>query len=144
MFDELAAVAIAIIIAYFIYKIFELFATRRERNTIINRIESKDIIEYVKLSSFGVGKRSGIENQNDSLVPTRVKMWPIRCGCILFGAGIGLVACYFISLYHPFSSGDYMAHMNRETVYAGCVCLGAGFGFIISTIIELIIRKRNK
>ena len=79
--EELMVVANVAIIFGVIYKLFELFACRRERMMLIEKLSSEDLTSGKKLN-----------------VKLPASFSPLRLGCLLLGLGLGLLVGYSLVL----------------------------------------------
>jgi hypothetical protein len=112
------------------YGLFELFVRRRERLTIIEKIGEK-----LDASAF-----EGT-NRVSSFFP-RISFSALKAGCLLTGAGLGLLTGFFIHISLLTSgmyevNADLWRHSNIETVYGASVLLFGGIGLLIAFVIEL-------
>lgn len=116
------------IITLGIYKLFELFARRRERLAMIEKIGEKfDATMFENKFSFPKVKMNG------SLYGT------LKIACLLLGVGFGLLIGFFISQYY-FSNESYNDYVLRDllgVVYGACTLLFGGLGLVVAFIIEL-------
>lgn len=142
MMDE---VFIVCIVFYFIYLMLSLFARRKERMMLIEKIsELKD----VKLS-------------NIHLDYANKYAW-LHVGCCLCGVGLGILVAFFIEL-NVASSGiiksiDYSISFSHSiypeyagigrsvaACYSACICLFGGIGLVASFITaNKLESKKNK
>ena len=143
MFDFLIPLVIFGVGGYFTYKTFELYAMRKERRALIERLDNDGLIEYVRRTPIGVGFFSSQEpSLTQNATQCHLAMWPMRCGCLLLGIGAGLVAGYLFTSA-GIVEGMYRGHFQFETVYGACTCIGAGVGLIIAFVIEIMSVKRR-
>ena len=63
MFAYLFLTITAAFCGYFIYKIIELYATRQERQTIIERLDSEGLKEYLKYMQARTSLRKVVNNE---------------------------------------------------------------------------------
>lgn len=126
------------LVAFFIYKFFELLICRKERMTIVDRIDANDMIEYLKQTRMGINL--GNFARPESLRLSYPASWSLRIGCLILGMGLGLVLG--IMLNQLVNCGDIF--FMRDTLVSGSVlCLG-GLGLIVAFIVEYgIYRKSN-
>lgn len=123
------------IVAAGIYGLFELFARRKERLAIIEKIGDK-----LDASSFEgkLGLPSYMRNFSFSA---------LKIGCLMAGIGLGLLIGFFIST--GMSNGGYLPSdnwQNREAVgivYGASVLLFGGTGLLTAFIIEMNLAKKN-
>ncbi|KAA6309145.1 hypothetical protein EZS27_039305, partial [termite gut metagenome] len=123
------------IITLGIYKLFELFAGKRERLLIIEKLGDKLILPV------GLSKIS-LPSYTNSLP---FSFGTLKTGCLLIGIGLGMLVGFFICV---FSIPDYYTKLNcsevREIsaiIYGSCILFLGGFGLIISFLIEMKNKK---
>lgn len=127
------------IIFYFTYMVFELFARRKERMTLIEKMGQ----------NLGASDPSILKTQFSSLLPTFSKksFTALRIGCLLVGLGLGLLVGLLLCLYLR-NSGIENAHWEREmfysVAYGASVLFFGGLGLVISYIIENKSSASNK
>ncbi|MDP3435727.1 MAG: hypothetical protein Q8S04_00635 [Bacteroidales bacterium] len=120
--------------AYAFYKLVELFARKKERIMIIERLSqiSSTNIENLDISRiFGDGK--SFSN----------KFLALRIGSLLMGLGLGLLVGIGIAnnIYGVSSSISYETLQSMSVVYgASTLCFG-GLGLIIGFIVEAKMSK---
>ncbi len=132
--EELMIVANVAIIFGVIYKLFELFAGRRERMMLIEKMGDKLTPETFK---------NGIMYR-----PSLYSFGGLRIGCLLLGLGAGLLMGYFlvcVTQQSYFSGSEEWAVKEAVSIiYGACVLLGGGLGLVISYLIEKEQWKKNK
>lgn len=132
--EELMIVANVAIIFGVIYKLFELFAGRRERMMQIEKMGDKLTPETFK---------NGIMYR-----PSLYSFGGLRIGCLLLGLGAGLLMGYFlvcVTQQSYFSGSEEWAVKEAVSIiYGACVLLGGGLGLVISYLIEKEQWKKNK
>jgi len=112
-----------------IYKLFELFAKRKER-----------ILMIEKLASLAENKE-GNESRLKISLPfvangdTDFGFWPLRISLLLIGIGAGFLLAFFIRFQYPDMSWDLISFANT----AGILFFG-GIGLLAAYFIEQ--RKR--
>ncbi len=116
MFHGLLPAIIVLGIAYAVYKLVELFARRKERMALIDKIDIKD----------GVAVSPDMINW---LSPPAKSPFPaLRIGLLLAGLGLGLGIAIIMS-YN-------MEGMERDMLYFASMLFFGGLGLVISFIIE--------
>ncbi|NDW13461.1 hypothetical protein D0T50_11225 [Bacteroides sp. 214] len=126
------------ICVYGTYKLFELFAHRRERLNLIEKLDA---------SMFVNGSNNGVQLpvfSNSSFSFSALKM-----GCLLVGLGLGLLVGYLICLN---SIPDYLELDNKKwiireaisLIYGASVLFFGGFGLLTAFLIEMNIAKKEK
>lgn len=124
--EELMIVANVAIVFGVIYKLFELFAGRRERMMLIERLGDKLTPETFK---------QGIVYR-----PSLFSFGGLRIGCLLLGIGVGLLIGYgLVYATQPEYFTEDPCRVVEHTVsiiYSASVLLGGGLGLVISYLIE--------
>lgn len=124
--EELMIVANVAIVFGVIYKLFELFAGRRERMMLIEKLGDKLTPEAFK---------KGIVYR-----PSLFSFGGLRVGCLLLGIGVGLLIGY--GLVYATQPEYFMEDPSRaveytvSVIYGSSVLLGGGLGLVISYLIE--------
>lgn len=124
--EELMIVANVAIVFGVIYKLFELFAGRRERMMLIEKLGDKLTPETFK---HGIVYR-----------PSLFSFGGLRVGCLLLGIGVGLLVGY--GLVYATQPEYFMEAPSRvventvSVIYGASVLLGGGLGLVISYLIE--------
>lgn len=120
------------IISATIYGLFELFARRKERLAIVEKLSE--------------GKTFGqIEGKIDLSFGRSYSLWGLRGGCLMLGLGIGLIVGTFIVDQFIGFSGDVSYRMReiQEVIYGGSVLLCGGFGLLIAFVLEMTCFKKK-
>ncbi|MBR3911912.1 MAG: hypothetical protein IKJ48_04535 [Alistipes sp.] len=127
---------------YFLYKILELYAMRNERKTIIERLDTNGLVEYVKRMPIGVsgGGSHPVSSESQKQVPAR---WVLRWGLFILGLGIGLFVAWCFST-QKLHQDVYKVYIQMEILYMCGACCGAGLGLFISFITEIIIARTSE
>jgi len=130
--NEIMAMVIVATIAYAIYKLFELFARRKERMAMIEKLSA------------------GIDPQilRNQFSPVRIPVyrelinnsWAIRIGMLLMGVGLGVIIATIVDLaIVPPTRGNNEYYDFRRTVdvlYPACAAVFGGIGLITAYFIE--------
>lgn len=119
-----------------IYGLFELFARRRERLAIIEKVGDK-----LDVSAFDgkLGLPSYIRNFSFSA---------LKLGSMMAGIGLGLLVAFFICLLIE-NNGGMMGQnqwQQREmigVVYGACVLLFGGVGLLLAFVVEMKMAKKE-
>jgi hypothetical protein len=115
-----------------VYGLFELFARRKERLAIIEKIGDK-----IDASAFEGKLNFGNYLKNFSFSALKV-------GCLMAGIGFGLLVGFFInvSLTDQFIA-DHSWYYQYETAYGSSVLLFGGIALIVAFIIEMKLAKKK-
>ena len=100
------------------YKLFELFACRKERILLIEKLCEKLPPELLANRPFSLPSRSSASG--------------LRLGCLMIGLGIGLLVGFLIVQLLVWNA----SYKVTSVVYGACVLLGGGSGLLASYIIE--------
>lgn len=125
------AVFIVGILWIVIYKIFELFVSRRERIMVIEKLTPEGLKE--KLLGNNLNLIGG-------------SYTALRLGCLAIGVGLGLLIGFFIEINTRSSQfALYIDDMETTTsiIYGASVLLCGGIGLLAAWVVE-IIRERKK
>ncbi|MFV0419649.1 MAG: DUF6249 domain-containing protein [Dysgonomonas sp.] len=138
--QEIMAMVIVATLSYATYKLFELFARRKERMAMIEKL-SAGIDPQILKNQFSPVRipiiRDFINNS-----------WSIRIGMLLLGVGLGVVVATIVDLtvVAPTGSNDNLYYDFRRTVdilYPACAAVFGGIGLIIAYFIEKKDAKKN-
>lgn len=117
------------------YKLFELFACRRERLTLIEKLDPNVPVEFDKF------KLPSYTNVGFSFNALKV-------GCLLIGLGLGLLVGFVIcASYIPDYVGSSHSWETREVsglIYGASVLLFGGIGLITAFLIEMKLARKGK
>ncbi len=131
MLDFIMVPAIMAIITYGVYKLFELFARRKERIMIIEKTDfSKGGLQQ---PSLDVNYEGG----------GRFKS--LKFSCLLLGLGAGLFVGFLISVHTDFSNIDtFIGKYDIVALVIGSsVLLFGGIGMLTSFILEQVLGKKK-
>lgn len=119
------------IVFYFIYKIFELVARRRERLLMIERMASNANCVDFKMPDMEIKANFG-------------RFTALRIGLILLGLGLGLIVGILIAL-NIHSSGDlnFSTHELAGLIQGASIMLFGGLGMLASFLIEHKMSKKQ-
>lgn len=136
--DFITAPLVIGIVFYFTYMVFELFARRKERMSLIEKMGQN----LTPMDS------SVLKSQFSSLLPSFPKksFTGLRIGCLLVGLGLGLLVGLFIALYidNTSSSEDWRKNAFFSVAYGASVLFFGGLGLIISYVIESKSTKKKE
>lgn len=118
-----------------IYGLFELYARRKERLAIIEKLGDRLPV-------------SGIDNHLSfpNYVGIKFSFNSLKLGCLLTGVGLGLLVGFFLSVI----MGDLIREWHNSyqvvnVVYGASVLLFGGLGLLSAFVIEMrIARKKEK
>ncbi|MDR1403552.1 MAG: hypothetical protein LBJ60_07635 [Tannerellaceae bacterium] len=116
-----------------VYGLFELFARRKERLAIIEKIGDKlDASAFEGKLNFG------------SYIP-KLSFSALKVGCLMTGIGLGLLIGFIINtcLMHQISNNDWYRNDIAGTAYGASVLLFGGIGLIAAFIMELRLTKNR-
>ena len=116
--NELMIVANVAIVFGVTYKLFELFACRKERILLIEKLCEKLPPKLLANRPFSLPSRSSASG--------------LRLGCLMIGLGIGLLVGFLIVQLLVWNA----SYKVTSVVYGACVLLGGGSGLLASYIIE--------
>ena len=128
MYDLIITPLVFLIVAFFLYKFFELIICRKERRMIIERMDPASLLDYAKISGLRVG--GGVPSVSPR--PRHAAAWPLRIGAVLVGLGLGAVVGRILAANLCLNE-NY--HSNTDIV-AGCVLFMGGLGLLIAFIVE--------
>mgnify|MGYP003299038867 CR=1 FL=1 len=134
--DWIVVPFVTLVIFTALYKIIELFARRRERVMIIEKITE---MSKVKLSSL-------------DLSMGKSRFTSLRGGCLMMGVGLGLFFAFWVleeatAGKYIFGTYEEMRYFRYEIVgivYFAFTSLFGGLGLVISYIIESIMNKKSE
>lgn len=129
--EELMIVANVAIVFGTIYKLFELFVGRKERQMLIDKLSD---------NSFSEVKFKGFMSSSPYSA--------LRIGCLLLGLGFGMLMGYII-VYNYFSQYwlDDVNWQVRDTVsiiYGASTLFGGGLGVLVAFVIEVFCTRNSK
>ncbi|MDR0995194.1 MAG: hypothetical protein LBL81_02765 [Tannerella sp.] len=121
-----------------VYGLFELFARRKERLAIIeklgDKLDSASFTGKVQLPSFSS--------------PLHFSFSALKVGCLLTGVGLGLLAGFLLNLA-VLSQGQVwqgVPYVNDLTgvCYGAGVLLFGGIGLLIAFLVEMRLAKKKE
>lgn len=119
-----------------IYKLFELFARRKERMSIIEKLGDKFDPSMLDFGSLTQARQKNYHS-----------FGTLKVACLLLGVGLGLLVGFFISL-NVFGTSSLISNdwANREigsVIYGASVLLFGGLGLLIAFLVELKNTKKD-
>lgn len=149
MFNFLTPIFVTATICLTIYKLFELFVRRKERNMSVE-----------KLSEIPVEKLSGFSARLPFIhEPELGRSWSfavLRIGMLLLGIGVGLLVGYFIADINVYTNEEVLNQARHRTyinmvkeslpvIYGSSVLFFGGLSLVVSFLIEQwVLRQRDK
>ena len=145
MFNFLAPIFVTATICLTIYKLFELFVRRKERNTFIEKLSE---IPVQNLSGFSGRLPLPYE------VGTSWNFVALRIGLLLLGIGVGLLVGYFIADVNVYTNDVVLARAKHRTyinmvegslpiIYGSSVLFFGGLALVVSFLIEQwVVRQK--
>ncbi len=129
--EELMIVANVAIVFGTIYKLFELFVGKKERQMLIDKLSDNSLSE---------GKFKGFISSSPYSA--------LRIGGLLFGLGFGMLMGYIIiNNYFSLYWEDDVNRQVRETasiIYGASTLFGGGLGVIVAFLIEVFCTRNSK
>lgn len=145
MQNVLVPIFIVGIVTLGIYRLFELFVRRKERMSIIEKLQSN-----VDPSVFANKFSLPLLGQSQLKVPSS---WPLRVSLLMVGVGLGLLVAFFLefaltnSFQPEFGAYDYSVKDNIKDsialIYLASVSLFGGLGLLIAYLIEQKNEKKQ-
>ena len=136
MMEFITAPLVVGIITLGIYKLFELFARRKERLTIIEKLGDKLDPSMLELKHSLPIRLEGLQ-----------RFGTLKIACLLLGIGLGLLIGYFICLNTVVGFNyENMSHNAYEAVgviYGASVLLFGGLGLLIAFLVEMKYLHKN-
>ena len=116
-----------------VYGLFELFARRKERMAIIEKIGEK-----LDASAFDGKLNFGNYLSNFSFSALKV-------GCLMAGAGLGLLVGYGLNIgLMGYNDDNWFRNELSSVAFGAPVLLFGGIGLIIAFVIEMNLAKKEK
>lgn len=133
MMDFIMVPLVVGIVSAGIYGLFELFARRRERLAIIEKMGDK-------LDVSALNARIGLPR-----LTTDFSFSSLKAGCLLSGIGLGLLIGFIVSISCANNNLDSWGQRDMiSTVYGASVLLFGGIGLIIAFVLEMKLSKEKK
>lgn len=123
------------IITLGVYKIFELFACKRERMAIIEKLGDK-------ISSADLNGKFSLPAYN------RSSFSALKGGLLMAGIGLGLltgfaISASFVPNYVVQDNLNWDSQQMIGIIYGACVLLFGGVGLLAAFLIEMKINKKK-
>lgn len=132
MYDFISVPLVFLIVAFFLYKFFELIICRKERRMIIERMDPASLLDYAKISGLRVG--GGVPSVSPR--PRHAAAWPLRIGAVLVGLGLGAVVGRILAANLCSNGSNIDIYYSNTDIVAGCVLFMGGLGLLIAFIVE--------
>lgn len=132
MYDLIITPLVFLIVAFFLYKFFELIICRKERRMIIERMDPASLLDYAKISGLRVG--GGVPSESPR--PRHAAAWPLRIGAVLVGLGLGAVGGRILAANLCLNESNIDIYYSNTDIVAGCVLFMGGLGLLIAFIVE--------
>ena len=134
MLDFISIPLVVGIVTLGIYKLFELFARKKERMALIEKLGDKLNPEILDTKISFPLRLTG-----DKTFGT------LKVGSLLLGVGLGLLIGFFISYFYYDNANinDYYIREMVGVIYGASVLLFGGLGLVVSFIIELKLSKKK-
>jgi hypothetical protein len=133
MMDFIMAPLIVGIVTLGIYKLFELFARRKERMAIIEKMGDK-------FDPSMIGNPFPLSFKTTGNAPYGT----LKVACLLLGIGLGLLVGFFIVLNTIGISSESSYHFEKTegAIYGASVLLFGGLGLLIAFLVEMKHEKK--
>lgn len=132
MYGLITTPLVFLIVAFFLYKFFELIICRKERRMIIERMDPASLLDYAKISGLRVG--GGVPSVSPR--PRHAAAWPLRIGAVLVGLGLGAVGGRILAANLCSNGSNIDIYYSNTDIVAGCVLFMGGLGLLIAFIVE--------
>lgn len=134
MYGLITTPLVFLIVAFFLYKFFELIICRKERRMIIERMDPASLLDYAKISGLRVG--GGVPSESPR--PRHAAAWPLRIGAVLVGLGLGAVVGRILAANLCLNENYYSntVYYSNTDIVDGCVLFMGGLGLLIAFIVE--------
>ena len=136
---DITAILIVGFIVLGIYKLFELFAKRKERMLLIEKLptiinNNKEELGSINLPSISFGSPN-------------YSSWALRVSLLLIGIGLGCIVAVFLHTLFLEAVERVPNYQYREMVFLikfACITFFGGLGLFVAYLIELKqIKKMN-
>ena len=146
MFAYLFLTITAAFCGYFIYKIIELYATRQERQTIIERLDSEGLKEYLKYMQARTSLRKVVNNElgNEKKKIELAPIWFMRLAFVTICIGIAIMVGFDMAKHYEGMIKYNENYIQFDLIFTSFILAGAGIGFFLSYIVEVIIKWVKK
>ena len=129
MLDFIMIPLVVGIITLGIFKLFELFARRKERILLIEKMS-----ENIDSEKF-----NAIFPQQTNINVNTGSFASLKIGCLLFGLGLGLLVGFLIVFTYNIT--DYQL---KSMAIGSTILLAGGIGLLIAFFVEQRFRRKDK
>ena len=133
-----------VVVAFLIYKWFELIVLKKERLMIVERLESSNLLEYAKRLPIGV-KSGGVSQEEGGAHIVHPIGKVLRWGLLAIGIGAGFLTAFeFVDGTDYAQPIEYHQENMRNLICAGWILMCGGVSLVLSFIIEYFLFKREE
>ncbi len=132
MFSFLTTTVVIVSICLGIYKLFELYARRKERIMIIEKM-------FEKISDISMGGKLDVDLGVNLFKKHVSKFTSLRWGAFLIGIGLGAIVGHFISdsSFNNYGNDFQYDFINLfYFIIFSSIIMGGGFGLLIAFFVE--------
>lgn len=142
--EEFFAAFGCVVVAFLIYKWFELIVLKKERLMIVERLESSNLLEYAKRLPIGV-KSGGVSQEEGGTHIVHPIGKVLRWGLLAIGIGAGFLTAFeFVDGTDYAQPVVYHQENMRDLICAGWILMCGGVSLVLSFIIEYFLFKREE
>lgn len=136
--EMIGIVLVVGIITFGIYKLFELFARRKERMAMIEKFSEGITPQLPRGNTFDIRILKDLSGGS----------WSIRIGMLLLGVGLGVTIATIVDLaVSPYDHDRELYYQFRNTLdvlYPACAAVFGGLGLVVAYLIEQKNEKKDK
>lgn len=142
--EEFFAAFGCVVVAFLIYKWFELIVLKKERLNIVSRLEGEHLLEYAKRLPIGV-KSGGVSQEEGGAHIVHPIGKVLRWGLLAIGIGAGFLTAFeFVDGTDYAQPVVYHQENMRDLICAGWILMCGGVSLVLSFIIEYFLFKREE
>ena len=137
MLDFIMVPLIVWIICSAIYSLFELFARKKERLTLIEKMGGEPFTPEVIPNQANMLRLPAVKNSSFS---------SLKLGSLLAGLGLGLLVGFFLYVNtksSPAFNHNWVDYEMRPIIFGASTLLFGGLSLVVAFIIELKLTKRK-
>ena len=132
MLDFILVPLVVGIITLGIYKMFELFARKKERIMLIDKLANNQVdINFDVYSNFSMG-----------LLP-KIKYSTLKAACLLIGIGLGLLTGFTVHYFVSECFTKTILYEVNGVIYGAPVFIFGGLGLLLAFIFEIKFSKKK-